>query len=317
MKRFIDTDPSWAYVDWPEIPGYKEKKAQIKSKARAKGTSFLKRVAKSEKVHKKIKNFTKVQKIADDTYRITEDYVFNSYLFIGKHKALLVDTGLGFGNVEGVVSELTNKPLTVALTHGHFGNVGGAGQFPKVLVSKDDLRMAKITNKIDRKIIELVKKDGPLLKEPNFEIYDKKKEEIEFDLGGRKIIARHTPSHTKGSYCFFDEKEKIAIVGDVIAPLGFHLLPGMVTLSEYATELTSLNEKLKDKKVYCTYFPLPQSAERVSKYKDMVYTASAYGNDTNHLVKFKKDDDWKHPQFLIYYGPRALRRDFKTRVKSI
>lgn len=318
MKKIIDTDPAWAYVDWPKIPGYQAKKEKAKSKAKAGALSLVKRVAKSKKVHDKVKDFTKVQKIADDTYRITEDYVFNSYLFIGKHKALLVDTGLGYGNLKGVVKGLTDKPLTVVLTHGHFGTVGGASQFPSVLVGNEDLRMAKVFNKIDSKVLTVINKAGAKTNlEPTFEAFNKKKEEVEFDLGGRKIKALHVPSHTKGSFCYLDDKEKIAVIGDVAAPLGFNLLPGMVPLSAYCKALSDLNDKISDKKIYCTYFPLPISYDRYQGYKDLVYTASAYGNDTNNLVKFKKNDDWKHFQSFIYYGPRASRRDTKTLIKSI
>ena len=55
---------------------------------------------------RKINGFT-VQLVADGVYAIDEFGIALMYLIIGKTQALLLDTGVGAGNVHAVVKELT------------------------------------------------------------------------------------------------------------------------------------------------------------------------------------------------------------------
>ncbi len=47
------------------------------------------------------------------------------WLVEGREKALLVDTGLGLGDLRGEVEALTDKPVVVVNTHGHGDHSGG------------------------------------------------------------------------------------------------------------------------------------------------------------------------------------------------
>lgn len=48
-------------------------------------------------------------------------------LVIGTEKALLFDTMTGLGDLLGAVRELTDLPLSVVNSHGHFDHVGATG----------------------------------------------------------------------------------------------------------------------------------------------------------------------------------------------
>lgn len=61
---------------------------------------------------RKINGFT-VQLVADGVYAIDEFGIALMYLIIGKTQALLLDTGVGAGNVHAVVKELTDLPCLV------------------------------------------------------------------------------------------------------------------------------------------------------------------------------------------------------------
>lgn len=61
--------------------------------------------------------------------RITDVAGTHMYLVEGTDRALLIDTGVGVGNLKTVVDALTRKPLTVVLTHGHVDHAMGAGAF--------------------------------------------------------------------------------------------------------------------------------------------------------------------------------------------
>ena len=53
----------------------------------------------------------------------------HSYLLLGRERALLIDTGLGVGNLRREVESLTDLPVSVALTHVHWDHIGGCAQF--------------------------------------------------------------------------------------------------------------------------------------------------------------------------------------------
>lgn len=76
-----------------------------------------------------------VYRIQPDLYAIYEPGHFQeviSYLITGSEKALLVDTGLGMGNIRKVVEELTSLPVLVMNTHTHFDHIGGNALFDTV-----------------------------------------------------------------------------------------------------------------------------------------------------------------------------------------
>ncbi len=60
------------------------------------------------------------------------------YLAEGEERALLIDTGVGVGDLKSVVESLTDKPLTVFVTHGHVDHAMGAIQFENVHISPLD-----------------------------------------------------------------------------------------------------------------------------------------------------------------------------------
>lgn len=72
---------------------------------------------------------------APDTYEIDEFDCASIFLFVGTERALLLDTGIGIGDLKGLVEEITDKPYDVVLTHGHRDHTGGAGWFDTVYQS--------------------------------------------------------------------------------------------------------------------------------------------------------------------------------------
>lgn len=76
-----------------------------------------------------------VYRIQPDLYAIYEPGHFQeviSYLITGREKALLVDTGLGMGNIRQVVEQLTSLAVVVMNTHTHFDHIGRNALFDTV-----------------------------------------------------------------------------------------------------------------------------------------------------------------------------------------
>jgi hydroxyacylglutathione hydrolase len=165
----------------------------------------------------------KSEKIADGVYKIQDGNISNSYLVIGKKKALLIDPGTGFGDICRVVKEITKLPMEVILTHSHPDHSGGINQFPSFYIHKNDTTMLNYFQKPEIKK-EFYKNLG-LIRIPKDERIDsvnfveKPKTKLipktsKIKLGGRTITVIFTSGHTAGSISLIDSKTKILFSGD-------------------------------------------------------------------------------------------------------
>lgn len=117
------------------------------------------------------------------------------YLIEGTDSALLIDTGMGPEDLSSFVSKLTDKPVKVALTHGHGDHSAGAKYFSEVYVDVKDLKITG--NKGKTKFLNL--KEGQV-----------------FDLGGTLIEVIEAVGHTPGSVVFLDRQNQCLYSGDAI-----------------------------------------------------------------------------------------------------
>lgn len=58
----------------------------------------------------------------------------NMFLIRGDETALLIDSGLGIGNLRGAVGQLIDTEVILLLTHTHWDHIGAGHQFDNVLV---------------------------------------------------------------------------------------------------------------------------------------------------------------------------------------
>ena len=63
--------------------------------------------------------------LAPGVHVITELNYVHSYLVEGQDWALLVDSGMGVGDIKAVAGEITERPLIVVNTHAHWDHIGG------------------------------------------------------------------------------------------------------------------------------------------------------------------------------------------------
>lgn len=197
-----------------------------------------------------------VEKIAEDTYMLSDFGIADCYLVIGEEKALLIDCGTGIGDIKGAVEKLTDKPLMVVGTHGHVDHMGGQGQFDKVYLHTLDAGRVYdfMTSRTLRKLF-LLGSVGVVDKSIKLKdvVKYKKKAEIQtiedgyvFDLGGRKLTVVHSVGHTYGSILLLDDKTKIAFVGDNICPSPWLYLPNCSYVDEWlesAKEIYRITEE--------------------------------------------------------------------------
>lgn len=90
-------------------------------------------------------DYYKIIDMGDNIYHIWEPAGTASSLIIGKTKALLIDTGYGYGDLKTVVRSLTDLPIRVVNTHCHIDHAGGNYQFQKgtITPNRTDISLQK------------------------------------------------------------------------------------------------------------------------------------------------------------------------------
>lgn len=170
---------------------------------------------------KKINGFT-LQQVSRDVWAIDEFGIDIMYLIIGTERALLIDTGIGIGNIRSVVETMTHLPYDVVNTHHHYDHVGGNGRFSMVYAHKKAIPVIQEQNNLQsRKEFFRSQEARP---EYNYEAslefdasimgdFEMKgiEEGFVFHLGNRDLEVLDTPGHTKDGICLLDRKIQITI----------------------------------------------------------------------------------------------------------
>lgn len=170
-----------------------------------------------------------VEKIDDSTFAVSEYKHWEEthcYLLIGGKRAVLIDSGLGVGNIKKVVDRLTELPITVITTHAHWDHIGGHKYFDDIAVHEAEREWLEGEFPIP---LSVVKKN--LMSEPcdfpkdfdadKYEIFKGVPKSILHDgdriaLGDRLLTVIHTPGHSPGHCCFYEEERKYLYSGDLI-----------------------------------------------------------------------------------------------------
>lgn len=144
------------------------------------------------------------------------------FLVRGEERALLIDTGLGGGDLRAQVEALWTGPLAVVNTHGHVDHVGADRQFPEVLAHPADWQEIRRNNRQGEVCLRPLGAGDRL------------------DLGGRSLEIIETPGHTPGSIVLLDRERRLLFGGDNVSdrPV-FLFLPG-ASLTDYLESLRRL-----------------------------------------------------------------------------
>ncbi len=191
-----------------------------------------------------------------DTWEIDEFDCASMFLLVGSEKAMLIDCGMGIGDLRGAVEMITDKPLIVVISHGHIDHTANARQFDEIWINPKDAgeaipqsleRRREDTRRIARRqksclgapytMFNLYPYDINVdLREPGPEekmpvIHDLR-EGQQFDLGGGRIVTAYDcPGHTPGEMIFLDEQTRTLIAGDALNfNLGVGAMPVETTL---------------------------------------------------------------------------------------
>ncbi|MGO4927283.1 MBL fold metallo-hydrolase [Fundicoccus sp. Sow4_D5] len=190
----------------------------------------------------------KAEKVTEAITRIVMPYVC-AYLIEGKDRAVLVDTGFGYGDLKAFVEELTQLPYDVLLTHAHPDHAGGSAQFEKVYLNPREFIAAQRDCSIEnrRAIRQYVTRKSGVL-EDKVELWQPQRqadftpleEEDVFDLGGLSLLPVLVPGHSQGIMCFIIKEERVAIFGDACSDPTLLNLDASTSIREHLKGLLHL-----------------------------------------------------------------------------
>ena len=151
-----------------------------------------------------------IHTLDEKTWLIEEEAQCNVYMYLvaGDEKALLIDAGYGTIPLWEIVSSLTDLPVSVLCTHGHFDHIGALGFFPTALMHQAD-RDLYHQHRLEVRNIA-----------PNC-IAPDSAEELEWfdgamtlDLGNRTLEVFPVPGHTRGCVAILDVERRQIFTGD-------------------------------------------------------------------------------------------------------
>ncbi len=191
--------------------------------------------------------FYQVDEIKKGIYRITSEEAVFSDLFVGEKKALLWDTGHGFGNLKEKVKSITGLPLYIVNSHGHVDHTCGNYQFEEeVFIHSSDMELCRKHNSYEMRKGEVDARRGGILPE----YFDEEKylnggtgrlvpvkEGDIFDLGGITLEVIEVPGHTAGSISLLYREEKMLYAGDAMNQHLWLFLPESLPVSVYIETL--------------------------------------------------------------------------------
>ena len=192
------------------------------------------------------------RQIDEHTWEGNGHLVYNESVYVveGNDKALVIDAGSSMPHLDKAVAALTDKPVMMALTHGHGDHIGGIGCFPEVWVHPADAGMLR---RYEGKVNHL--EDGQVI-----------------DLGGRQIEVLYTPGHTSGSVTFFDKAKGYGFSGDAFGSTNLLLFGGTFkTLINTCTRTAEYMQKNGITKLYPGHYhgDNPETLQRVLDEKKM------------------------------------------------
>lgn len=147
------------------------------------------------------------------------------YLVEGSEKAVLIDTCLGIRGLRSYVEALTDKPVTVILTHGHVDHAMGAPEFDKVYMNSADNDLYARHSALEARkgyieaniggFEEWLSDDNSFVAPKTADYYELK-DKMVFSLGGISIEVYELPGHTLGTMAALI-KNVIEVCEDIMA----------------------------------------------------------------------------------------------------
>ena len=263
-------------------------------------------------------DFFKTRLVGENIWSIDGPANDLMHLVIGRKSALLVDTGMGLGNLASLVKSLTDLPLIVINTHGHPDHAGGNGGFEEVWLDPKDEELMRVMTSDEFRLDDLRRLHGGLddeykrLVEQLVRVRPYRLQPLHagqiFDLGGRRFEVVPLPGHTLGSVCLLNSDERLLFAGDsIVATPVWMYLDYCTTLRAYLDSLKKVRERESEfETLFPGHQPTPlgrnQLHELITCAEEIL--AGAVGEPVRTFAG--EGLQWKHGSGIIIYNPSRL-----------
>ena len=170
------------------------------------------------------------------------------YLVEGEDRALLIDAGCGVGNIAAYVGTLTELPLTVVLTHGHYDHCGGMYRFDEVYLNREE-RIPTAIHYTEEKGAGIAKEHG-FSDDPEAvtRIRDIRMLDLEdgrvFELGGGvEVEAICCPGHTVATMAMLIRPDRLLLTGDACHWITYLHFESGLTVERFRKSLVKLQTR--------------------------------------------------------------------------
>jgi hydroxyacylglutathione hydrolase len=238
------------------------------------------------------------------------------YLVIGNKKAMLVDTGMGIGDLAGLVRSLTHLPVIVVNTHGHPDHAGGNSNFDEVWSPPKDERIMQEMCSDEYRLNDIkaiVGEENPDYQKLMAGIVHSKPVRIQhikfgqvFDLGGRQFKVLEIPGHTPGGISLHNAKEGLLFSGDsIVATPVWLYLKHSLSLETYRNALKRINAKgIEFDTIFPGHQPTPLGRDSLSDLiacAEDILSMPGIGEPTKTFAG--EGLLWEHGKGRIIYNP--------------
>ncbi|MCR4856173.1 MAG: MBL fold metallo-hydrolase [Erysipelotrichaceae bacterium] len=181
------------------------------------------------------------------------------YLILGSEKTILIDTGIGIGDLRDYIRKQFDKEVDeVILTHGHLDHASGAVVFKDLPIHLHE-NDRELMNRHVFDVKERIAYTEHMYKDPDEVRLLFGKEDVlegcdssntialydgqEFDAGDMTLKVIHAPGHTQGMCVILFEEERIILFGDACGV-------GVLLVEEYCSTVENYLKTLHKLKKY-------------------------------------------------------------------
>ena len=201
----------------------------------------------------------------------------------GEKAALLVDNGYGTEDVAAFIRTLTDKPLTVLLTHNHHDHALGARWFEKTVMFPEDMAEWHVfTGEEKRRVVlsQAIGKGLPVSEQDFLAGECRLPLPISkgtYNLGNLAVEVLPCPGHTLGSCVVYIPQAKLLLTGDDWNPCTWLFFEAALPVQQYRENVRRL-QALDYARVLCSHqlecFPRTKFDDFVNNLTDEVLDAA-------------------------------------------